>query len=157
MVREVLSRETSRKSFKDLLNPYLNPHGIKEMAASQGFRNEAFGVDLPLLESADFLTFVAGGQLSILHLAEFAHTRLLPLMEARLVDLRARYTGATANENLFSGKYPLTSKDSPPILQSLESNALSNQVNLPSEFSDIILAEIMNWSIGLVASAVKID
>ena len=38
MVQEVLSRETSRKSFKDLLNPYLNPHGIKEMAATQGFR-----------------------------------------------------------------------------------------------------------------------
>ena len=37
-IEEVLARETSRKSFKDLLNPYLNPHGIKEMAASQGFR-----------------------------------------------------------------------------------------------------------------------
>jgi hypothetical protein len=38
LIEEVLARETSRKSFKDLLNPYLNPHGIKEMAASQGFR-----------------------------------------------------------------------------------------------------------------------
>jgi hypothetical protein len=38
LVEEVLSRETSRKNFRDLLNPYLNPHGIKEMAASQGFR-----------------------------------------------------------------------------------------------------------------------
>jgi hypothetical protein len=38
MVQNVLNRETSRKSFDDLLNPYLNPHGIKEMAASQGFR-----------------------------------------------------------------------------------------------------------------------
>jgi len=38
LVQEVLSREASRKNFKDLLNPYLNPHGIKEMAASQGFR-----------------------------------------------------------------------------------------------------------------------
>ncbi len=38
LFKEVLSRETSRKKFKDLLNPYLNPHGIKEMAASQEFR-----------------------------------------------------------------------------------------------------------------------
>jgi hypothetical protein len=38
MVQDVLSREQSRKDFKNLLNPYLNPHGIKEMAASQGFR-----------------------------------------------------------------------------------------------------------------------
>ena len=29
LVQEVLSREASRKNFKDLLNPYLNPHGIK--------------------------------------------------------------------------------------------------------------------------------
>jgi len=38
LVEEVLNREQSRKNFKNLLNPYLNPHGIKEMAASQGFR-----------------------------------------------------------------------------------------------------------------------
>ncbi|MCE5264717.1 MAG: hypothetical protein LLG97_14455, partial [Deltaproteobacteria bacterium] len=38
LVEDVLNREASRKNFKDLLNPYLNPHGIKEMAASQGFR-----------------------------------------------------------------------------------------------------------------------
>ncbi|MEK6655218.1 MAG: hypothetical protein AABY92_08745, partial [Thermodesulfobacteriota bacterium] len=38
MVQDVLNRPASRKNFKDLLNPYLNPHGIKEMAASQGFR-----------------------------------------------------------------------------------------------------------------------
>ena len=38
MVEEVLNREQSRENFRNLLNPYLNPHGIKEMAASQGFR-----------------------------------------------------------------------------------------------------------------------
>src|SRR5512133_3692251 len=38
LVQDVLDREQSRKNFKNLLNPYLNPHGIKEMAASQGFR-----------------------------------------------------------------------------------------------------------------------
>ena len=38
LIEEVLSREASEQNFKDLLNPHLNPHGIKEMAASQGFR-----------------------------------------------------------------------------------------------------------------------
>ena len=38
MVHDVLHREVSRKNFQDLLNPYLHPHGIKEMAASQDFR-----------------------------------------------------------------------------------------------------------------------
>ena len=38
MVEDVLNREQSRENFRNLLNPYLNPHGIKEMAASQGFR-----------------------------------------------------------------------------------------------------------------------
>ena len=34
-----LNREQSRKSFKNLLNPYLNPHGIKEMAETKGLRS----------------------------------------------------------------------------------------------------------------------
>ena len=60
--------------------------------------NAAFGVELPSLRPADFLAFVGSGQASILHLAEFIHTHLLPLMEARLSDLRPRYTGAADQE-----------------------------------------------------------
>ena len=60
--------------------------------------NESFGIDLIPLETADFLTFVAEGQASILHLAEFIHARLLPLMEGRTAELRARYPGASAQE-----------------------------------------------------------
>ena len=46
MVHDVLHREVSRKNFQDLLNPYLHPHGIKEMAASQDFRiAHAVGID----------------------------------------------------------------------------------------------------------------
>ncbi len=59
--------------------------------------NETFDVKLPALTPADFLAFVGSGQASILHLGEFIHTHLLPLMEARLSDLRMHYT--TANEN----------------------------------------------------------
>ncbi len=60
--------------------------------------NAAFGVALPSLDPADFLTFVGGGQASILHLAEFIHTHLLPLLETRVTELRGRYAGATGEE-----------------------------------------------------------
>ncbi len=60
--------------------------------------NAAFGVALPPLDPADFLTFVGGGQASILHLAEFVHTHLLPLMEARVIELRGTYAGAVGEE-----------------------------------------------------------
>jgi len=38
IVNEVLNRDRSRKYLKNLLNPYLHPHGIKEMAASKELR-----------------------------------------------------------------------------------------------------------------------
>jgi len=38
IVDEVLTREKSRRYIKNLLNPYLHPHGIKEMAASRELR-----------------------------------------------------------------------------------------------------------------------
>ncbi|MHB9097775.1 MAG: hypothetical protein ACYC5X_08125 [Syntrophales bacterium] len=60
--------------------------------------NAAFGVVLPPLDPADFLTFVGGGQASILHLAEFIHTHLLPLMEARVIELRGKYAGTAGEE-----------------------------------------------------------
>jgi hypothetical protein len=60
--------------------------------------NAALGVALPPLDPADFLVFVGGGQASILHLAEFIHTHLLPLMEARVSELRGEYAGAAGSE-----------------------------------------------------------
>ncbi|MFZ4438665.1 MAG: hypothetical protein ACOYOS_09585 [Syntrophales bacterium] len=60
--------------------------------------NEAYGVELPRLDPTDFLTFVGGGQASILHLAEFIHTHLLPLMENRVSELRSLYAEASAGE-----------------------------------------------------------
>ena len=38
IVNEVLNRDKSREYLKMLLNPYLHPHGIKEMAASKELR-----------------------------------------------------------------------------------------------------------------------
>ena len=52
----------------------------------------------------NFLAFVAGGQTSILHLGEFIHSRLLPLLEARMIGLRGRYEKATPEERLADGE-----------------------------------------------------
>ena len=38
MLNDVLGRAESSKPLKNLLNPYLHPHGIKEMAAPPGLR-----------------------------------------------------------------------------------------------------------------------
>jgi hypothetical protein len=62
--------------------------------------NDALGIDLAPLDLADFLAFVAGGQASILHLGEFIHARLLPLLEVRVNGLRSRYEKAAPEERL---------------------------------------------------------
>jgi hypothetical protein len=62
--------------------------------------NDAFGIDLALLDSKNFLAFVAGGQASILHLGEFIHSCLLPLLETRMVELRSRYEKAAPQERV---------------------------------------------------------
>ena len=60
--------------------------------------NENFDVKLPALTPAEFLAFVGSGQASILHLGEFIHTHLLPLMESRLLELRPHYNTASEEE-----------------------------------------------------------
>ena len=79
--------------------------------------NEAFDVKLPSLTPADFQAFVGSGQASILHLAEFIHTHLLPLMETRLSDLRLHYT--TASEDMREGMKTLVAK-----MRELDSEAI---------------------------------
>lgn len=60
--------------------------------------SETYGVELPQLDPTDFLSFVGSGQASILHLAEFIHTHLLPLLEIRVSELRKRYAEASGEE-----------------------------------------------------------
>jgi hypothetical protein len=62
--------------------------------------NDAFGIDLAPLDQADFLAFVASGQAAILHLGEFIHARLLPLLEIRMKGLRGRYEEVAPEERL---------------------------------------------------------
>ena len=60
--------------------------------------NETYGLDLAPLEPSDFLSSVKIGQPSILHLAKFIHSRILPLLSARLTDLRKSYSEAPPEE-----------------------------------------------------------
>ncbi|MCX5857600.1 MAG: hypothetical protein NTZ57_06795 [Deltaproteobacteria bacterium] len=77
------------------------------LAAMQAFNDRhrfdiqnKFVVKIPLLEEKAFLSFVGGGQVSNLHLAEFIHQHLLPAMQIRLADLRKQHTRANAGERL---------------------------------------------------------
>ncbi|MCQ2444720.1 MAG: hypothetical protein MJ061_04425, partial [Mailhella sp.] len=49
-----------------------------------------FHIDAPQLDEAEFMAFVDKGQTSLLHLAEFAHKKLLPALRARVEELEKR-------------------------------------------------------------------
>jgi hypothetical protein len=58
----------------------------------------AFDIQVPALAEADFLSFVGAGQVSNLHLAEFIHLRLLPILQERVTVLREQYFQANTIE-----------------------------------------------------------
>ncbi len=60
--------------------------------------NEAFGIRLPSVDTAEFLAFVDIGQASLLHLANFIHALLMPLFEAKTQMLRRQYAHADEAE-----------------------------------------------------------
>ena len=59
---------------------------------------ETYGFLPPLLNQRRFFSFVGAGQASLLHLAEFAYTTMLPAMREHVADLRKRYPGAEPEE-----------------------------------------------------------
>jgi hypothetical protein len=59
---------------------------------------ETYGIELGVLEEAEFLAFVGPGQASILHLGKFIHLHVSPLLRAQVEALRARERGASADE-----------------------------------------------------------
>ncbi len=61
---------------------------------------DRYGVRIPVLDESEFRTFVGTGQISILHLAEFIHSKLLPEMQARTEELRNRYESAAREEKI---------------------------------------------------------
>ncbi len=62
--------------------------------------NTVYGLNLKLLDKQEFLLFVGTGQASILHLAEFIYSRLLPVMCDCVKELRECYADSDASECL---------------------------------------------------------
>jgi hypothetical protein len=60
--------------------------------------NARFGLNLGSLDQTAFLSFVGSGQPSILHLAKFIHSNLLPAMRTRIEELRPGFEAAGPEE-----------------------------------------------------------
>ncbi len=60
--------------------------------------NETYGISLKPIDPSAFLTFVKPGQTSLLHLAKFIHTQLLPELEKKVVELRFQCGSASPQE-----------------------------------------------------------
>jgi len=60
--------------------------------------NRELAINLPMLDSERFYTFVGLGQASMLHLAKFIHDRLLPLLAEKVRRLREQYAEADIDE-----------------------------------------------------------
>ena len=56
--------------------------------------NAAYGIDLPVLEEAAFLAYVAPGQASLLHLAKYIHAQFAARLPQAMTRLRAAYAAA---------------------------------------------------------------
>ena len=61
---------------------------------------ERYGIEMPFLDETEFRTFVGIGQVSILHLAEFIHSKILPEMRARTEELSNLYESAVREEKI---------------------------------------------------------
>jgi len=61
---------------------------------------ETYGVEVAPIETEEFLSFVATGQASLLHLARLIHQKMLASMKARMGRLRQQYGRADATERL---------------------------------------------------------
>ncbi len=66
--------------------------------------NALFGLKLTQLCREDFISFVGVGQASLLHLAEFIHTKLLPELERRTEELREHIKGMNEQQKAEAAK-----------------------------------------------------
>ena len=64
--------------------------------------NETYGILLKPIDPSAFLTFVKPGQTSLLHLAKFIHTQLLPELEKKVVELRFQCGSASPKEQIVN-------------------------------------------------------
>jgi len=83
---------------------YQRDHVLKVLEAFNRIHGpaigKALGFEVPLLDAGEFLSFVRTGQPSLVHLAEFAHTKMLPHMSSRVKALREHYPEARHEERL---------------------------------------------------------
>ena len=91
---------------------------------------KTYGLDLPLLDRSEFEAFVGTGQVSILHLSEFIHSKMLPAMQVRMEELRERYANADSEEQ---GKI----LDFVEELNAIDSEAIVETYLRPSKNPDI--------------------
>ncbi len=59
---------------------------------------DQYHLDIPELDKNDFLSFVGAGQASLLHLADYIHSRLLPAMKTRVASLSSSCACANLRE-----------------------------------------------------------
>lgn len=62
--------------------------------------NEMYGLAMSAIDPAAFLIFVKPGQTSLLHLAKYIHTLLLPEFQKKLVEQRCRHAQAGPQEQI---------------------------------------------------------
>ena len=60
--------------------------------------NEKYGVSVPPLDEEEFLVSVGCGQVSLVHLAEFAHRSILPHLQTKTKELSREYESANGED-----------------------------------------------------------
>lgn len=100
--------------------------------------NADLDIDMPPLNADDFLRFVRPGQPSILHLAKYIHTRLLPLMRGKTVDLRKVYQTAEEKDRkaIESRVQRMNALDSEAIVQRFLRPSANPEIPDPSRVTD---------------------
>ena len=96
----------------------------------------------PPLQQSEFLSFVGMGQPSLVHLADFIHIKILPLMKDRVKMLRKQYASARHEERLHIARLVQTMNqlDSDVILDRYlrsEKNPHIPDPHIPQEGSEV--------------------
>ena len=92
--------------------------------------NEVYQTNLAPLAHGDFLAFVGSGQPSLLHLAKFIYTQLLPYLRAVAEGLRAGYEAAGEEERLRI-------RHALEVMNALDADAIIESFLQPSQNPDI--------------------
>jgi hypothetical protein len=100
--------------------------------------NADLGLAMPPLEASAFLQFVRPGQPSMLHLAKYIHHRLLPLMKAKVDQLRVACENADENQraDMAARVERINVLDSESILNRFLRSAVNPDIPDPNQVHD---------------------